>query len=1203
MQALDPLNIPLHGKNLIQASAGTGKTWTISLLYLRLILEQLLTVDKILVVTYTRAATDELRSRIRARLKAAVAAYEQPALATDEYQILLTQYPANPERLWYLQRALLSFDEAAVFTIHSFCQRILQQHAFEVGIPFESELVSSETELQLQLTDQFWQQRLVRPNALDAEVLSRSSITPETLLHKVSKFIGRPYLKIVNSPRITETEFIDLKQQYSALLEQTKQIWLTEKTEILKCLHDKDRLNQNTYSPAQIQKALAAWQLVLAGQIQEDHYSLLEKLSRPALASKTKLKQTTPEHRFFDLMTELLEPYQQLLAVQTRALEQLCFDLLIWLREQLPERKRLKGQLSFDDLLLNLQTALQARPALATQVAEQYPVALIDEFQDTDPIQYTVFEQIYQSTPDTPEQAQATQRQVYYVGDPKQAIYSFRGADIYTYLQAAAGVKPEQRYTLARNFRSQPPLLDAFNYLYAHSVDPFRNDQRIAYETVSSGGTVNAVLHTEPALAPLRIWDIQGDPQQTASLLEVQTAVAQAVANDIAGLLQQGQQGLAHIEGQALSSGDFAVLVRNHRQGRFIKEALQACGIASVQKSPIGIFETEEAAELRLVLAAIAEPRQTSQLRRALVTELMGGTAATLAKLDQQPALFDQTLEDFFHWQALWQKQGFMRMFRDWLQRRGVRARLLAYIDGERRLTNLLHLAELIHIETRQQAPSMQSTLRWLQRRATEQSTEEHQLRLESDENLVQIVTIHKSKGLQYKIVYCPYLWNDQEKSLKKEDWFAWYHTQEGQTYLQASQFNLEAAQQARQAEERSENLRLLYVALTRAQYHCTLVNLSAGVSYKNFSYDTALTWLLFGHLPDSNRILGNVGKPETIAQRQQLMQQALNDLVANAQGAISWQALPNQTEPLRYQAPKPHQVFQVREFKQQLPEILRVGSFTSLTLGTHEYDHRPDYDQPARLELYSDPPPALDLTQFPTGSRAGVCLHNMLQQADFQQPLREQAETVILKSLKGQGFSPSLQMAAIQLLQPALDTPLFPLTDFSLNCLANKERLNELEFYFPVQRLDSAKLKMILHFLPDDEGWQPIQAAIERLDFKTLRGYMKGYIDLVFRWQGQYYLADYKSNWLGDELDAYSQPKLMQAMADAHYYLQYLIYCLALHRYLQQRLAHYSWERDFGGVYYLFLRGMQPTKPNQGVFFHKPERELIEALDYIMQV
>ena len=193
MQALDPLNIPLHGKNLIQASAGTGKTWTISLLYLRLILEQLLTVDKILVVTYTRAATDELRSRIRARLKAAVAAYEQPALATDEYQILLTQYPANPERLWYLQRALLSFDEAAVFTIHSFCQRILQQHAFEVGIPFESELVSSETELQLQLTDQFWQQRLVRPNALDAEVLSRSSITPETLLHKVSKFITREH--------------------------------------------------------------------------------------------------------------------------------------------------------------------------------------------------------------------------------------------------------------------------------------------------------------------------------------------------------------------------------------------------------------------------------------------------------------------------------------------------------------------------------------------------------------------------------------------------------------------------------------------------------------------------------------------------------------------------------------------------------------------------------------------------------------------------------------------------------------------------------------------------------------------------------------------------------------------------------------------------------------------------------------------------
>ena len=1192
MQALDPLSIPLNGKNLIQASAGTGKTWTISLLYLRLILEQLLTVDKILVVTYTRAATDELRSRIRARLKAAVAAYEQPTLASDEYQALLAQYPADPERLWYLQRALLSFDEAAVFTIHSFCQRVLQQHAFEVGIPFESELVSSEAELQLQLADQFWQQRLVHPQALDALVLSSRSITPEKLLQEVQEFIGRPYLTVIRQPRVTETDFILLKQGYTDLLEQAKQVWLTEQTDILKLLHDKERLNQNSYSPTQVQKALAAWQAVLAGQCQEETYTLLEKLSSPALASKTKAKQAAPQHRFFDLITEFLPLFQQLLAIQTLALEQLVYDLLLWLREQLPERKRLKGQLSFDDLLLNLQTALHARPSLAAQVAEQYPVALIDEFQDTDPIQYSVFEHIYQPT----------LGQVYYVGDPKQAIYSFRGADIYTYLQAATGVKPEQRYTLARNFRSQPKLLQAFNYLYARSQDPFRNDQRIDYETVSSGGTVNGELHTEPALAPLRIWDIQGDPEQPASLAKVQTAVAQAVANDIAHLLCQGQQGLAHIEGQAITSGDFAVLVRSHRQGRLIKEALQACGIASVQKSPLGIFETEEAAELRLVLTAIAQPNQISQLRRALVTELMGGTAETLANLDANPALFDHELEDFFRWQALWQKQGFMRMFRDWLQRRAVRARLLAYIDGERRLTNLLHLAELIHLETRQQALSMQGCLRWLQRRAAEQTGEEHQLRLESDENLVQIVTIHKSKGLQYKIVYCPFLWNDQEKGLKTA-WFAWYDTQASQTCLQASHFNLEAAKQARQAEERSENLRLLYVAMTRAQYHCTLVNLSAAVTYKNFSYDTALTWLLFGHLPDSAKLLGILGQPDTIAQRQQQMQQALTDLVEQAQGTISWQALPAASEPLRYQEPKSSQPFQVREFKQSLPEILRVGSFSSLTLGIHDYDHRPDYDHPAHLELYSHSPLPLDLSQFPTGSRAGVCLHNLLEQADFQQPLSAQVETVILNSLKGQGFSPSLQTAAIQLLQPALSTPLHPLVDFSLSCLSKQQRLNELEFYFPVQHLNPAKLKMVLHFLPDEALWQPIQAAIERLDFKDLSGYMKGYIDLVFRWEGKYYLVDYKSNWLGDEPDAYSQPKLMQAMADAHYYLQYLIYCVALHRYLKQRLSDYHWDTHFGGVFYLFLRGMHPDNLQQGIFFHKPDLELLEALDYIMQV
>lgn len=1190
MQALDPLSIPLSGKNLIQASAGTGKTWTISLLYLRLILEQLLTVDKILVVTYTRAATDELRSRIRARLKDAVAAYEQPELANSEYQALLENYPADTERLWYLQRALLSFDEAAVFTIHSFCQRVLQQHAFEVGIPFESELVSSEADLQLQLTDQFWQQRLVHPNALDAVVLGSNGITPEKLLQEVAEFIGRPYLKIVSSQRISEAEFIALKERYASLLEQARALWTQDKAEILKLLNDKEALNQNSYAPAQIQKAVATWTAVLAGKLEADQQDLLAKLGTNSLKKATKSKQATPQHRFFDLIDELLATFAALVEIQQQVLEQLRCDLLVWLREQLPERKRVKGQLTFDDLLVNLQTALQTRPSLADQVAEQYKVALIDEFQDTDPIQYDVFERIYQNT----------DGQVYYVGDPKQAIYSFRGADIYTYLQAANSVQQTQRYTLARNFRSQPKLLAAFNLIYASSKDPFRNSKRIDYETVSSGGTVTSELHCEPALAPLRIWDFQGDPEQEASLSAVQNTVAQAVANDIARLLLQGQQGLASIEGQALSSGDFAVLVRSHRQGRSIKEALQACGIASVQKSPVGIFQTEEAAELRLVLSAIAEPSQINKLRRALVTELMGGTAETLVALDAEPQLFDNELEDFFRWQYLWQRHGFMRMFRDWLDRREVRARLLAYVDGERRLTNLLHLAELIHVETRKQAPSMQTTLRWLQRRAAEQTSEEHQLRLESDENLVQIVTIHKSKGLQYKIVYCPFLWNDQERELKK-DWFAWYDTLEKQSCLQASRLNLEAAKAARRAEERSENLRLLYVAITRAQYHCTLVNLSAPVTYKSFSYNTALAWLLFGHLPESESILCTLGKPDKIALRQQVMQQALEVLAANSEGAISYAPLPIEQEAIRYQAASPQQTFQCREFKQELVAIQRVGSFSSLAQGAH--DEQPDYDRPASIELYSSVPLRLDLNTFPSGSRAGICLHSMLQQANFQQPLAEQVDAVIVRNLKGQGFSTELQQAALNLLQPALLTPLAPLEAFSLSCLAKKDRLDELEFYFPVQRLNQDILKRILSFLPDTADWQPIQAALQRLRFDDLSGYMKGYIDLVFRWEDKYYIVDYKSNWLGDEPNAYANSGLMQAMADAHYYLQYLIYCVALHRYLKQRLANYSWDEHFGGVFYLFLRGMHPDKGNQGIFFHKPVLELMEALDHIMRV
>lgn len=1179
MQPLNPFAIPLVGKNLIQASAGTGKTWTISLLYVRLIIEQLLTVEQILVVTYTRAATEELRSRIRARLKETLAAYQAPERAQQEYRDLLKTCPADPQRIQYLKRALLNFDEAAIFTIHGFCQRVLQRHAFEVGLPFESELVDSDADLQLKLADQFWQQRLVNPSALDAVILQQHGITPDSLLQDVAKFIGRPYLVPIRPATIYEKEYIQAEQLFKQQIQQLYDTWQRAESEILERLLVPDQLDKRSYSSEKCQRYFKQVASFLAGRQVPEIPKILAKLTPEALKNGTNKKKITPQHSFFEQIAVLLPQLEKIAELQGAALDQLRYDFLIWLRDQLPERKRQAGILAFDDLLLQVQQALQARPPLATQLAESYCVALIDEFQDTDPVQFEVFETIYRDSAG----------QVYYVGDPKQAIYSFRGADIYTYLKAAKGVEPTQQYTLARNFRSQPQLLEAFNSLYAFAPDPFLNQQRIIYEAVTSGGTVKDTLQCEPPLAPLRLWDWQGVEEKTKPN-QVTEQIARAVANDIARLLQEGQAGRAKIGDRPISSGDFAILVRSHSQGRLMRDALQACGITSAQKSPISIFATHEAHELRLILGAIAEPNQVAKIRRALVTDILGGSIELLLELDQDPLRFDRELEDFSRWHNLWLKQGFMPMLRQLLKQREVRKRLLAYVDGERRLTNVLHLAELIHAQTRRDWRGMQNTLRWLKQQGSTNSGEEHQLRLESDENLVQIVTIHKSKGLQYPIIYCPFLWKAKNPQLKGH-WFAWHDDVMQQTYLQASETLLEQAKVHYFNEQYSEDLRLLYVALTRAQYHCTLVTVSGDMSPA--SYKSALNELLYGHLEHAEELLNN-----RHPQRKQEMQQALKKLAQNSQGSISYEALPYNAEPLRYEPIIPQTALACRDFKHAIPSGLKIGSFSGLTSGQHnEY---PDYDQPQSLELYSEfTPRQTDYKQFPAGRRAGVCIHKILEQLDFTDTLSKQRD-IIEKSLEQSGFTKAWRPSIEQLIEQTLKTPLLPQQSGCLANIPRSDRLDELEFYFPVEHLKISELKkVLLEHLPED--WYDIRLTVSHLKNTDLKGFMKGYIDLVFRHDDKYYLVDYKSNLLGDQPSDYHAENIMKGMAESHYYLQYLIYCVSLNRYLKQRIKNYTWETHVGGVFYLFLRGMHKDAGQRGIFFNKPSHNFINSLERLL--
>ncbi|MGK0272127.1 MAG: exodeoxyribonuclease V beta subunit, partial [Cocleimonas sp.] len=874
MLTLKPETIPLESINLIEASAGTGKSWTVTYLYLRLLLEKNLTVDQILVVTFTDAATKELRDDIRQRIVAALSAFEsadseQGYDKKDEYNQLIDNCSDKVEAIRKLNRAKLSMDEAAVFTIHGFCQRSLSENAFEAALPFESELLENQTELMQKLTDDFWRKYTGQGTGTGNEKppksllfkLHQKSITPDSLLNDIKNAVGKPYLKICGpeSDEIKAEKWQSLEDQYHLAIE----LWRSDHELISQLLTNPDyekhyykALLDNTDSILNEIRTLA--------QFDKLPYRLDTKIMK-WLGTEAKLKKTAKvdpiDHPFFQAWQDFLDLWAELDVSSDDFLNITRIKLIKYLQEELPKEKQRLGVLSFDDLLLQMQQAVtdeNGNPSkLAGDLRKKYQAGLIDEFQDTDPIQYDIFHKIYNnsainsittsSTSVSPANASSastsstnTSNAVFYVGDPKQAIYSFRGGDIHTYLKAKADTQTQN--TLVKNWRSHPDLINAFNKLYAIADNPFK-DEGIAYVQVEAGDKNTDEVVMTQIRSSLNFWQYEfEDDAEGKSKISVGTIrqdIANSIAGDIAQTLNDGLQGKAKIGDKAISGGDIAILIRSHNQANTIKSALNARGIPSVQNSRDSIYETHEAKELIYLLKAILTPQQEDEVRRALVTEFMGYKGDDLIAFQIDSNAWEDILLSMQNWHQQWKKNGFLPMMRSLMKAENTHRRILSFPDGERRISNILQLSELIHQSARNNMLGMSETLRWLQKQQLNSSSNETELRLESDEDLVKIVTIHKSKGLEYPIVYCPYI--GMSRGGHSEKVFTFH--KEGEACLEIGSTELDEHKQLKKAEESAEDTRLLYVALTRAKYQCNLVCFTQAISGQPDR--SALGWLL----------------------------------------------------------------------------------------------------------------------------------------------------------------------------------------------------------------------------------------------------------------------------------------------------------------------------------------------------------------------
>ena len=1158
MKQFDADKVLLQGTNLIEASAGTGKTYTLAELYCRLVVEKQLEVSQILVVTYTRAATEELRGRLRQRL-------------VKERQDLSDQDGADPAALKRLKLAIQSFDEAAIFTIHGFCQRALQDFAFESGHFFDMEMVSDEEDIKQAVVDDFWRKKVNAVDPAFAEYLLQKKQTPETLLSAVGHLPGKPYLRYLPLP---ENDPHLARQRADSDFASLRQCWQNYNAEVIDIITDSTLLNGNKYRKSSVQKWLHELDHLLAESTTPvSIFKDLDRFTRPRLEDALKKGKVLPDHPFWDHAQRFLESHQNLTASRERQLQQLYKDLAAYLCEELPRRKLQSKVQAFDDLLLNLQQALHGEQGnkLAAQIRQQFQAALIDEFQDTDPVQYDCFNQIFSGS-ETP---------VFFVGDPKQAIYSFRGADIFTYLNAKAAAGEE--FNLDTNRRSHPLLVEATNALFERRDNPFIY-QAIPFQPVKAWRENKPAL-TVSGKAPMPLtftWlDDDGDVINKG---EMETLAASSTASQIALLIQQAGQGevmLTEKDGaqRELNGGDVAVLVRSHSQASAVQQALRQRGINSVQQSRDNVFDAAEAVMLERVLMAVANPGNDSLIATALATPFFAFNALQIFELQQDDTQWLEQVDRFMMWHEQWRSAGFIVMLRAMLQSLNVQRRLLQQADGERQLTNLMHLAELVQAYASRRNSTIEAIMAWFaaQRQSAAATPDAAQIRLESDEQLVKVITIHTSKGLEYPVVFCPFLWH-QGKPRQQPAVMTFHRPDDNQACAAFGEPGFSEAAPIAEQEQQAEDLRLLYVALTRARERCVILWGAAKESQK-----TALFSLLHA---DSD-------KPDAGQ-----MYQDLKELAAQYPDSISLAHAADLPAPMPAQATDNKRELAARAFSARIDTPWQIGSFSGLSRG-HSIE-RPDYDaDTVSLDWPQHREASTDRFGFPRGANAGTCLHSLFEHWDFVDS-GSHWQQLVHKTLSQFGIDTHWTAVVEHWLVDVVNTPLTATGNLSLSQIKPTQRLDEMAFYFPVSALTVSRLKKTL--MPFAKDMPVLERIIPQLNFNDLSGFMKGFIDLVFEHKGRFYIADYKSNWLGDKASDYNNQSMTDAMVMHSYPLQYLLYSLALHRYLKTRLPDYDPDEHFGGVYYLFIRGMQPAWEQAGVYFDRPSSALLDALDRCMQ-
>ncbi|MEN5040617.1 exodeoxyribonuclease V subunit beta [Stenotrophomonas sp. TWI1149] len=1184
----DPyLALPLDGVRLIEASAGTGKTFTLATLFTRLVVEKGWRIGQILAVTFTDAATQELRKRIRERLALAAQLVARVPSDQDSPEVALTRLilqrqlalgeetPAALARR--LQTAADEIDLASIFTIHGFCTRVLREHALESGHTFDPPtLLPSERELHEELAADLWRVHANDPATVDALTWLWSS--PEALAGDLSTLI-KPLPLLPPRPTHSVDDPAPQLRLAAAALADAIEAYAEDAQARIATAFDRKVFDGRRAKRPSFDKAFGELSAGRSAQHwpRSDKSHLGKLLPVQLLAfCKDGMEGQCPVSPLFDALQcwwHAADAREQWLRQQATAF---LHDLRDEARARLAELKRIGRVQTYDDLIDGVADALEGphRATLVQQLRAQYAIALVDEFQDTDDRQWGIFQRVFGDSEETREAGLAPA--LFLIGDPKQAIYGFRGGDIHTYLKAKR--QADAAPALDRNFRSRPAVLHAIEALYANAGERAFLEADIAFEPVHPGSTrVDADFLRDGMPAPgltVRVLhnteggDLKADPSRQQASDACVAAIHQ--------ILGEAREGRALLRGAPVQPGDIAVLVRSHKEATRIQQALGAVGIPAVAAGKQSLYATPEAHDLRLLLLALLQPADEGRLRAALSTVLLGEDAEAIDALEREGDAQRSFQVRLLEWRERWQRGGPFAVIADLCAEHAEC--LLGLLDGERRLTNYLQLGELLQ-QAAGQTLGMHGLLDWLQVQMAhaDQDDEQQLLRLESDARRVQIITLHKSKGLEYPLVFLPFVGIGGGAPNTEANCTVYANGRRELHWKLDKDDSWSAASTRSAQEQEAEDARLLYVGLTRAEH---------------------ALWIAAGDLAGLARTR---------------LAPMLSDLEAlRAHPDIAVIDGPVEPRPAQLAFEREGELPPVRALTRRVPHDWWVYSFTQLAHADAGHDTdaaatevpAPAADEPAGVDLTLETEqPAVPLEEIDPrfmGSRFGNVLHDALENTDFAQwggwqagqPAPGEEAEILRASLRAEGYAEEDLDDGVAMLTALVGQTLtVPLPEGgALHDLPAEARRAEIEFHFAMQPTAVPALLTLLHahgLVRDRHGFGTR---------RRLEGLMTGKIDLTYVRAERWYVLDYKSN----RLPGYDAARLASAMQHSEYDLQALIYTVALHRWLRFRLgSQYDYTRDMGGIRYLFCRGLDARREDSpGLYAHRFDPALVDALD-----